>query len=452
MNVLKKDSNPSAPRLNASMINRRQRSQRWLLITFVLIIFVVGLGIGFAFGAGSNNYAQLTYDQAVRIVRQEAPRDATTIDFQLFWEVWQILKDRYVAQPVNEQDLFYSAIAGMVAGLRDPHSLFLNPEQSKEFLEEINGSFEGIGAEIGFKNEQLTVIAPLPGSPAEQAGLLAGDRILFIDGRDTKFITINEAVSYIRGEKGTKVILTIQRAESAQLMEVAIERNTIRIESVKWELVPVGDRQIAHITLSHFNSDTPAAFRDIINQILLKSPDGLILDMRNNAGGFLDVAIDVASKFMETGETIVLEQSGDKTEKAYPAVGVSPLKDITTVVLINGGSASAAEIVAGALQDTQKAVLIGATTFGKGTVQDLQSFSDGSSLKLTIARWLTPHKNMIDAVGIEPDFVVERTIDDISNDLDPQLDAAKLYFADRVQFEEKYQKQDNNAAVEPTTN
>lgn len=424
--------------MNASQVVRQRRAQRWLLITAGLMILLVGVGIGYTFGVIMPADQNLSYSQALRILNKEAPEQIKEIDFKLFWEVWELINKKYVNQPVDTQKLFYGALAGLVVGVGDPYSMFFTPEQAAEFLAEIQGDFEGIGAEIGIKDEQLTVVAPLAGSPAEQVGLMAGDKILFIDDMDTKYMTINQAVGLIRGNKGTKVKLTVQRRGEESPQELEIERRVIHVDSVTWETVQLNDQTLAVVTISGFNSDTASRFQEVVNFLLLEKPSGIILDLRNNTGGFLDIAVDVASKFIPTGETVVIEQAGDGSEKIYAAKEYNPLKDILTVVLINGGTASAAEIVAGALQDHDRGTLIGETSFGKGTVQDLQTFSDGSSLKLTIARWLTPSRQAIDQKGIEPDYAVARTAEDVAQNFDPQLSAAQEFLTTRGEFLSKF--------------
>ncbi|MFH1426588.1 MAG: S41 family peptidase [Candidatus Kerfeldbacteria bacterium] len=438
MKPSRSDYSPSVRKSSVSgrsMYNSAQgtpQPSRTLFITVVMIIvLIVGVGIGYGMSSydfstnGSGRFLGL--DRGTDHSSEEA-------NFRLFWDVWDEVVQRHVDQPVNQADMLYGAIAGMVAGVGDPYSSYFDPEQSEKFLSEINGSFEGIGAEIGIKDDVLTVIAPLPGSPAELAGLMAGDRILAIDGLDTTFMSLNLAVQTIRGEQGTTVMLTIERKGEDKPLDIEITRNVIQIVSVEWEMIEQDDARIAMITVSHFNSDTAAAFKEAVNEVILQQPDGLILDLRNNVGGFLDASIQIASQFIEEGNVVVYEQDSQNELKPYFAEGVSPLNSINTVVMINGGSASASEILAGALQDYEHAILVGTTSFGKGTVQDFQTFEDGSSLKLTVSRWLTPYENLIEEIGIAPDYYVDRTAEDFSLDLDPQLDAAVLYFSDVVAF------------------
>lgn len=341
------------------------------------------------------------------------------VDFNLFWKVWDMVKNNYVHQPVPDTELFYGALSGIVSSLGDPYSVFFDPDMAKEFQQELEGAFDGIGAELGIKNKQLTIIAPLSGTPAEQAGLKAGDTIVAIDGKDTTDMALDYAVSLIRGTKGTEVTLTIWREGWEKTQDLKIKRDRIEVASVKWETK--GD--IAYIEINHFNEDTAGKFNEAISELLPKNPKGLILDLRNDPGGFLDTAIDVAGEWIEN-DVIVIEQadSGEKNEER--SKGVARLKDIKTVVLVNEGSASASEIVAGALQDYGKATLVGKKTFGKGSVQNLESLPDGSAVKITVAEWLTPKGRHIDKEGISPDMEIDLTAEDYNADRDPQLDKA----------------------------
>lgn len=342
------------------------------------------------------------------------------VNFDLFWQVWSTVKNEYVEKNISDKDLFYGALEGMVASLKDPYSVFLKPEISKEFSDELSGEFEGIGAEIGIKKDRLTVISPLPGTPAEKSGLKAGDKIYAIDGADTAGMFLYEAVNKIRGKKGTEVTLTVMRDSSKGPKEIKITRDAIKYDSVRWEMK---DNNMAYIKVLHYNTDTEEKFSQAVNEVLKKNPKGIILDLRGNPGGFLDAAVKMASVWVEDG-IIVTEKYSDTDKKEHDAVGKARLGDIKTVVLINGGSASGSEIVAGALKDHGKAVLIGEKTFGKGSVQSLENFEDGSSLKLTVAKWLTPNGTCINEKGVEPDIEIKMTDEDYNNDKDPQMDKA----------------------------
>jgi carboxyl-terminal processing protease len=345
------------------------------------------------------------------------------VDFSDFWDIWQKVKDKHVEGGATDSEMYYGAVAGMVASLDDPYSMFFDPEMAEAFNNELSGTFEGIGAEIGIKKGQLMIIAPLSGTPAERAGLRARDSILLIDGVDTSTMTVDEAVSRIRGDKGTTVTLLIGRDGVREPKEYVITRGTIVVESVKTEMKDVDGMNIAVITLSHFNDDAGSGFDRAVRSVLLESPDGIVLDMRNNPGGYLDTAVDVAGEWLEH-ELVVEERFGDGTEKGHQSDGSAKFADMPTVVLVNGGSASASEIVAGALQDWGAATVVGEQTYGKGSVQDYEEFEDGSALKLTVALWYTPKGRSIDKDGIKPDIEVKSSPDDFDNDLDPQMDKA----------------------------
>lgn len=340
------------------------------------------------------------------------------VSFKLFWEAWDALHENYVDQPLNETQMLYGAIAGMTAAVGDPHTAYFDPRATELFNSELEGSFEGIGAEIAIKKEQLVVVSPLDGSPALKAGLKAGDQILAIDGEDTYGMTLDYAVSKIRGPKGTAVKLTIGRAtEKNKPREVEITRDEIKVKSVSYEMK--GD--IGYIKISFFHDDTKKLLDKAIDEILKQKARGVILDLRGDPGGYLEAAIDVASEWIKDG-VVVYEKFGDGSLHANAARGRARLAGMQTVVLVNEGSASASEIVAGALKDLELATIVGVKTFGKGSVQTIFPFSDGSSMKVTIAKWLTPNKNTIDKEGIHPDIEVTMSDEDYQNDRDPQLD------------------------------
>lgn len=346
---------------------------------------------------------------------------AQDIDFNLFWQVWDMLKEKYVdSGKLNDKEMFYSAVRGMVASAGDPYTVFMSPVTAQEFSDDLAGTFEGIGAEIGIKNDILIIIAPLPDMPAEKAGLLAGDKIYAINGETTAGIAVDEAVSKIRGPHGTEVTLTISRDGMEEAKDVTIKRDVIVVKSVKTEM---RKDNIFVITVMNFNDDTLNLFNNAVNDIMAKNPKGVILDLRNNPGGYLDTAVEVASEWMEEG-VIVSEKFSEEKKDDYLARGRARLKNYPTVVLVNQGSASASEIVAGALQDAKKAQIVGKQTFGKGSVQTLENLQDGSSVKITVAKWLTPNGNCINETGIKPDVEIDLTEEDYNAGKDPQMDKA----------------------------
>ncbi len=390
-------------------------------IVFLLVVFgslIFGYFLGVTATTSSNPSGNLSFTDVIQVI--ERSMQDHQVDPALFEQVWNTIEDRYVDTPSDPEALLYGALKGLVAGLHDPYSRFLDPTETTEFNKELNGSFEGIGAEIGIKNNQITIIAPLPDSPAAQAGLRASDRVLAIDTTDTSGMSLESAVAMIRGEKGTDVVLTVVSDGEREPHDVTITRDVIEVDSVTWKML---DNEIAYVEINHFNSDTSTVFRSLAKDILLKNPRGMIIDVRNNPGGYLDSVIDIAGAFLDNDKTVVIEEGGGQ-RKEYPASSNTIFEDIPVVVLVNGGSASASEILAGALQDYNRATIVGEQTFGKGSVQDYEQFGDGSSLKLTVSRWLTPLGNSINEHGITPDEVVPLTDEDYNNDRDPQLDRA----------------------------
>lgn len=402
---------------------QKNRGKLILVIIIIFIFSTISFCSGFLLNNIINYFNHSDYQIKKEIIdKSDTKITSTDINFNLFWQVWETLTKQAVEQPISEKDLFYGALAGMTASIGDPYSIFLNPEQTKEFNNDINGTFDGIGAEIDIKDDNLIIVSPLPKSPAESAGLLPNDRILAINDIDTKNLSIDAAIKQIRGEKGTNVKLTILRNE-LETKEYNIIRDTIKIESVEVTMKSFNDKKLAKIKINSFNPDTSKIFNEEIQDILLEKPDGIILDLRNNAGGLLSESVEVASAFIKSGN-IVVEKSNNNQQKEYKANGNAQLEGYKVVVLINNSSASAAEIVAGALQDAGVATLVGETSFGKGSVQDYQQFADGSSLKLTVAYWYTPKMRCINKEGITPDFEVTMTEEDYQNEEDPQFDKA----------------------------
>ncbi len=347
---------------------------------------------------------------------------AAPADFKIFWEVWGKLKNEHLnGADANSQDLVYGAVSGLTNALGDPHTIFLKPAISQKFEQDLRGIFGGIGAEIGIKKDQLVVVAPLKDSPAEKAGLKSGDKILKIGDTFTDGITIEDAVTKIRGPVGTPALLAIFREAWEKPKDFSITREIIRIPTLKWTNRNDG---IAHIQLYNFNENAPQEFFREASASMLNAPKGIILDMRNNPGGFLDVAVNLAGWFLKKDSLVASEEFRSKERREFRATGNAAFAEVPLVILVNEGSASASEILAGALRDLRAAPLVGKKTFGKGSVQDLQTLSDGSKLKLTIAHWLTPKDGLIDKVGIPVDFEVEITEENSKDGRDPQLEKA----------------------------
>lgn len=388
----------------------RHRGRLWRGLLLVLL-FAAGIFVGrYVIPGAEEGRVPLQFVAVENGERQ--------LVFPTFWEAWDILQDKYIGDVADEQ-LFYGAVAGMVRAVGDPYTVFADPAETKQFRETIEGSFSGVGIEIGVRGGAVTVIAPLEGSPADVAGVRAGDLIAAVDDEPvTAEMTLDEVVQKIRGEQGSEVKLTVVHAETREVEEVTIVRDTIEIESVKFEMLDDG---LALLTITSFNGDTDVRFTQAARQALDAGARGVIVDVRNNPGGFLQAAVDISSRFVPRGELVVAERGGESKE--YTAEGNTLLGELPVVVLVNGGSASASEILAGALHDQLGAPVVGGQTFGKGSVQELVDLRDGSSIRVTIAKWFTPEGVNIDEEGITPTVEVED--DEETEDVDEQLERAK---------------------------
>lgn len=349
------------------------------------------------------------------------------IDLSLFWKVWQVLDEKYLKeQSIVDENMIYGAIKGMVDSLDDAYTVYLTPDETQEFKDSLNGSLEGIGAELTVRDYSLIVVSPLKNSPAERAGLKPGDIVYKIDNEIASEMTLYEAVTNIRGEIGTSVTLTVIRSGVEDPFDVVITREHIDIESVSMVDKKNG---IFAISVNQFSDDTKKEFSEKLSSILLEEPKGLVLDLRFNGGGYLDIAVDMLSEFLaDQKEVVTMKKRNEKdTVKAFVR-GNARFPDIPLVVLVNAGSASASEIVAGAIQDHHRGIVIGQQTFGKGTVQEVETFSDGSSLRLTVAEWFTPAGRSIEHVGITPDIIVPMDDDKYyKTGYDPQMEKAVNY-------------------------
>ena len=342
----------------------------------------------------------------------------------LFWDVWDRLHTQYVdPKALSSQQMLYGAIKGMVASLNDPYTVFMDPEESKEFKNNLQGTLEGIGAELSVKDKNLVIMSVLKGSPAEKAGLKANDIVLKIDDEVATDMTVYQAITRIRGTKGTPVKLFIFRKDKSDPFEVTIIRDTIRLDSITFEDRGAG---LFYIGLHQFTDSTKLELEDTIAKIVLKDPKGIVLDLRNNGGGYLEVAIDVLSELLSgKKEVVTIHKRDAKDDVKRYTTGSGRLSGIPLVVLINNSSASASEIVAGAVQDLKRGTVMGEKSYGKGSVQEIEdNLEQNASLRITIAKWLTPFHRSIDKVGIEPDVTVKLREDDLKKGKDPQLDAA----------------------------
>jgi carboxyl-terminal processing protease len=352
--------------------------------------------------------------------------DESKADLSVFWKVWDMVDELYVNETaLDKQQMVYGSIKGMVASLGDPFTVYMTPDETKEFDQSLNGQLEGIGAELTVRDGNLIVVSPLKNSPAEKAGLQPGDIVYKIDGEMTSEMTLFDAITKIRGEKGTTVILTIVRESVKEPFEVPIARETVNVESVSMEDKKDG---IYLISINQFNDTTKPEFEAKVKELLLLEPKGIILDLRYNGGGYLDSSVDIVSEFIKGVEDVVtIKRRADTDNETLRTSGLARLGDVPMVVLINQGSASASEIVAGAIQDHKRGILMGEQSFGKGSVQEVDKLPDGSSLRVTIAKWYTPLDKNIDQVGIKPDIEVKISDEDSAKDIDTQLDAAIKY-------------------------
>ena len=356
--------------------------------------------------------------------------NASRIDFSSFWEAWDAMDTHHLNAPaISADERVYGAIQGLVSSLHDPYSEFFNPQDSKKFEEDVQGNFGGIGAEIGKRDDQVVVIAPLAGMPAERAGLLPGDAILLVNASSTDGLSVDDTVRMIRGPKGTEVVLTILRKGWDNTREFSMTRDTIIAPTLDAEL---REGNIAYVKLHSFNANASDQFRQAMFKTLLGGAQGMVLDLRNNPGGYLDVAVDIAGWFLPRGTVVVKEESRVGIIDELRANGNSALRSFPVVILVNEGSASAAEILAGSLRDNRQIQLVGETTFGKGTVQQIVDLRDGSSLKLTIAHWVLPSGEILEGDGLAPDIEIIPSDEDIESGNDVQLTKAMSIMRDTI--------------------
>ncbi len=400
------------PKMDLSLVRKV-----FLVLLFSITIFSFGYFLGGkGVFIGATSISDVTID---RVVPQNK-----NVEFDLFWKVWDALeKDYFDKTKLNAQKMVYGAISGMVAAVGDPYTSFLPPDQNKIVEEDLSGSFSGVGIQIGFRGTQLAVVAPLPGSPAEKSGIRAGDFIIGIKDESksidtsTAGMSLSDAVSLIRGEKGSVVTLALTREESDEPLIVDITREEIEVPSVTVDFVGEGG-DIAHIKLMKFSSETKAEWDKAVSTILTKNVKGIVIDLRNNPGGYLQAAVDVAGDYLPNGSVVVIEEFSNGEKNSFKTDRIPRLANYNTMLLVNKGSASASEILSGALREKKGIELVGETTFGKGTIQEPRQINGGSSLHITTARWLTPNENWVNEKGLEPDHEV---LDNIKTTEDEQL-------------------------------
>ncbi len=396
------------------LLRQFKRAAFWgAIAAIVAAVFVIGVYFGYSH--------RPPVDKITGLFNKEVEKPQQ-VDFMPFWTAWNAVEAKYVARGViDQQKLVWGAIEGMVSSLDDPYSVFFPPKESQLFESSVKGEFSGVGMELGVRDRVLTVIAPLKNTPAYRAGLKAGDKILKINATSTENMAVDEAILLIRGERGTPVEFTIAREGEKEPLVIKVVRDTIQIPVIDTEKKPGG---IFIIRLYNFSENSPSAFRDALREMLASGSDKLILDLRGNPGGYLEASVDIASWFLPAGKIVAREDFGNHEQKDYRSRGYDIFKNLPFVVLVNQGSASAAEILAGALRDNKVALLVGEKTFGKGSVQELIPVTNNTSLKITIARWLTPNGNSISEKGLTPDVEVKLTKDDVAAGRDSQLEKA----------------------------
>lgn len=404
---------------------------RGICITVIILCcFFTGIGFGFLIEGLSHidekvDVWEKYFGSANFLLNIDEPLSKTESDldtlFAPFWETWDIVHHYYVDQPLDENALMEGAIRGMLESLGDPHTRYADPKSFKQEQESMAGVYEGIGAWVDVSGEYVVITSPISGSPAEEVGLRPKDQIIAINGEDMTGVDPNAALDQILGPSGTTVTLTIKR-EGEDPFDVVVERRKIETPMVNSEMLE-GD--IAYIQMTQFGDLTTAELREALDSLMAENPKGLILDLRNNGGGYLVTSVEAASEFLPKGELVLTEKDGKGEVTSYKTTSSGGRAlDVPMVVLVNEGSASASEILVGALKYYGRVTVIGKTTYGKGSVQLQPSLSNGGAVSVTIARWYTPDGSQINEVGISPDIEVDYTEEDYKNEKDPQLDAA----------------------------
>lgn len=400
----------------------------------IILLIIITFFVGYYFGVTKVSFDWKNYKPQIKVVSREPPADVTTIDFSQFWIVWQKLQAGYYDKSkIDPQKMLNGAISGMVQSLGDPFTIYLPPSQNSNFKQGLAGQFSGIGAELGIKDKDIIVISPLDGSPAQKEGIKAGDMILKVDNESTVGWTLSAAVEKIRGPKDTFVTLSVLHRDSKDPTDIRIKRDIITVKSVTGYIKKVkeidgidsskfkaqSDSSIVYIRLSQFGDSTNKDWLSLVGKLSSQKENeknlpagrqgfkGVILDLRNNPGGYLSDAVFIASEFLPKGDSVVLEETADFERRSLSVSREGKFLNIPVVVLINKGSASASEIVAGALKDHGRAKLVGESSFGKGTIQQAEDFGNGAGLHITVAKWLTPNGSWINEKGLDPDINVQ---------------------------------------------
>jgi len=393
-------------------------------LILILVLVILTFGLGYQMGSRGLNKE---FSGVSTLVSGKTTNNPS-IDFSIFWDVWDRLQKSYFdKKALNVQKMVYGAVSGMVSSLGDPYTIFLPPEQNKEAKDDLGGKFEGIGAQLGIKDKKIVVIAPLKGSPAEKAGILPGDWIVKVDDKETSGWTLPEAVSKIRGTKGTKVKLTLMQKTDTNTKDITVVRDAIKVASVDLETKEVNGKTVYNLKLSRFGDETASEWEKAVDEIVAgwekdKSRiSGLVLDLRNNPGGYLSGSVFIASEFLPDG-TVVIQENSNGFKQNFSVNRKGRLLTIPMIILINKGSASASEIVAGALSVRGRAKLVGETTFGKGSIQEAQELDDGAGIHITTAKWLLPNGKWVNGNGVDPDVKILN--DETKPEEDKQLEKA----------------------------
>ena len=388
-------------------------------LPIIVVLSLLSFGLGYDLGNAQNS---------PMIVSEVQP--ASNLDLEIYEDVWSTILDRYLESGnIDKNTVIDESIKGMVKALDDPYSSYMNSEETEMFMSDLDSELEGIGAVLGMESERVVIETPLKASPAEAAGLQTGDIIVAVDGNDITDQGLLEVVKQIRGPKGTTVVLSIIREKSQEAFDVNIVRDKITLESVTFEQ----QDDLFYISINQFSDDTLKEFQSAATQALLNDSKGIILDLRFNGGGYLDSAVHILGEFLETNLPAVQMQGKDvQSSKTLTTSGPARLNNLPVAVLINQASASAAEIVAGTLQDFGRAIVVGQKSYGKGTIQDVIPFRDGSTLRITIAKWLTGKGQDINENGISPDFMVEISEEDLNNSFDSQLEKARELLTEKL--------------------
>jgi len=401
------------------------KTSKIVITVFLSLILLIG---AFSGGFITRHYLPSTgmfpgFSDVAAPSEEQASTTPDELDtlFVPFWEAWNIVHHQYVDQPLDDVALMRGAIRGMMDAIGDKQTFYMDPIVYESATSELSGEYEGIGAYVDTDGDYLTIISPIEGSPAQAAGLRSGDQIIAIDGVDMTGVDPEQARQKVIGPAGTTVTLTVAREAESEPLEFVITRAKITIDSVTGRML---ENNIAYIDINTFGDNTTRELGAVLDELLAQNPQGIIIDLRNNGGGYLHTSVEVASEFIDEG-VILYEQYGDGKRDVYNALGKGRATDLPLVVLVNDGSASASEILAGALEDYERATLVGVLTYGKGSVQQWVPLSnDQGAARVTVAKWLTPKERAIDGVGLTPEFIVELTEEDIANERDPQLDKA----------------------------